>query len=274
MSVKKYDYESLSTNEQLIYSLEKARECLQDGRINLAFKILQDVSLDLETNNNLLLELSQTLLASKQLELAITLLEKGNLQNIKVFSSLCILYVRLKQEHKLYKLYNNIEPKNFYPQDGKRYYNEVKNYLAKTHSDIVAFPHNYYEQMLANYRESAALNHIKERHAKDNGNFRKKNTSCFVANIDIEGTFYYLKKTIKAGSDQTICHEHFSDTYIYESLDCGLNHNYKKCDYLKVVTLPNTNKIVTMFPLDEGHVDSSSKVKLSIKRKGNYLHNR
>ncbi len=102
---------------------------------------------------------------------------------------------------------------------------------------------DYYISQLFNYDEDYALNHIKL-HLDENNN--KIKHTLFNSDIDLNYLFHYAREQINYLNPVEISIVH---KYIVE---CGFDVstiNGISTKYIKVVTLPNTNNILTMYPI-------------------------
>lgn len=103
----------------------------------------------------------------------------------------------------------------------------------------------YMIRQIENYSEENSLLHIKEHHEKTN---LEKNKSQFNKNIDINYLFdsilENLKNSKKANIYEVLEVHYFSVPNIGYS-----NDNF--ASFIKVIVIPNTNKILDMYPIDD-----------------------
>ena len=71
---------------------------------------------------------------------------------------------------------------------------------------------------------------------------RKSRTYGFVRAAWSNPCFYSIKREIKLNWD-------FSDTYIFRFANVGVSdYDGRNLNFIRAATIPNTNKIITMFP--------------------------
>lgn len=97
--------------------------------------------------------------------------------------------------------------------------------------------------LIINYNREMALRHIKKHTFEVN---YKEKHSLFNSDIDIENLYNDIENSIndsnKAYTDYLI------DCYYFGYYNIGKIKN-KQCDYLSVITLHDSNKIISMFPI-------------------------
>ena len=100
----------------------------------------------------------------------------------------------------------------------------------------------YTERQIISYRDDDALRHITKHHLKN------PHTSAFYENIDINEIYEYAKEKIK---DEPVIYDSMFDKYITKYNNIGFNvKNGDNVNQLAILTLPNTDKIITMYPCD------------------------
>lgn len=106
-----------------------------------------------------------------------------------------------------------------------------------------AEPKNYLENLMIEYNYETVIEHINKHKEPDE---TKLNHTIFNENIDIEELYEYALDQIK---EENYKDNSFNDAYVFEYKGAGYSKT-KELDYVKVVTLPNSNKIITMYPYD------------------------
>lgn len=116
--------------------------------------------------------------------------------------------------------------------------------LEKNRNSVVKF--NYVTSQIIKYDEKNAISHIK---CHLDGN---KNKSLFYTNIDIEYLYYLVRDNIndsnKANMDEVLQVHHFTIPNIGYN-DSGI------CNCLKVIVVPMTNNIISMYPVSYYQAD-------------------
>ena len=103
----------------------------------------------------------------------------------------------------------------------------------------------YIKSQVLDYSSQSAIKHILE-HKTDNED-NEYVTSYFKENINIEYLFKTIRENIKKCEKLNACET--LDVYILSVSNVGYDKN-NVCNYVKVVVIPNTDHIVTMYPID------------------------
>lgn len=102
---------------------------------------------------------------------------------------------------------------------------------------------SYGEMQYANYSVNDAIDHIKREHISNESRIK----SNFYDWIDIEELMKNIKgKLIR----ENLYYRDFSDVYIVDYSDIGMAENNEIANAIKVVTIPNTLDIITMYPVN------------------------
>lgn len=96
---------------------------------------------------------------------------------------------------------------------------------------------SYIEHQMIHYSEEHALEHIRRGHTEDN-------TAVFKNDSDIETIFYGISPLLSKTRRMV---EHATDCYVVDYPKVG-TVQHEDVDKLKVVCLPNTHKVITMYP--------------------------
>lgn len=97
----------------------------------------------------------------------------------------------------------------------------------------------YFIKQIVDYNEELALEHIKEEHIYCTGNNK------FKEDFPVEEIYYKLRAILPL--EDNFISSATSTFYIFKYNKVGILNN-KLSDYLKVVTLSNSNDIITMYP--------------------------
>ena len=103
---------------------------------------------------------------------------------------------------------------------------------------------SYIENQIISYQEELALNHIVLNH-KNQGYLETK--SQFNPDFPIREVFSKIKNLLP--NENRIYDELVVDYYIFKCNNNGRSGS-KSVNYIKVITLVNTNQIITMFPMN------------------------
>lgn len=108
---------------------------------------------------------------------------------------------------------------------------------------------SYLRRQMIDYQEKDFFNHIKKHQADYNRNLSNRNTSIFESNLDILLLVNEIKKYIP--SNKGIYKGFWEDTYYFKYDENG-RFNNRLTDYFMVVSLKNTNELISMYPSLEG----------------------
>lgn len=107
---------------------------------------------------------------------------------------------------------------------------------------------SYLIRQIMEYKESDFKDHIKKHSDDFNINSENPNESIFNPDFPFKEIIEELKKYIPS-NDKT-CPGFYEDVYIFKYNECGRD-NGKLVDYFKVVCFNNTQKFITMYPVDK-----------------------
>lgn len=126
--------------------------------------------------------------------------------------------------------------------DNKKFVDILDVFLAvKTKKTIASDRiYTYTEKQIANYNEEEALKHIKV-----HTDVKNTHKSIFSSNIDINDLIIFCKNNL---NETNLNSSKILDSYIIDYPNAGIKGNIIE-DYIMVVTLPNSDKIITMYPI-------------------------
>lgn len=110
---------------------------------------------------------------------------------------------------------------------------------------------NYSETQNANYSLQLAKEHIKKQHMSE-----KETKGQITKGIEIEELLCYVADKITL---ENLSRVEIMDHYVIEYPGVGYTRDGETSDHLRVVTLPNTKQIITMFPEKKSIVESTKK---------------
>lgn len=100
----------------------------------------------------------------------------------------------------------------------------------------------YVEKQIIDYNKSAALAHIRARHIDDCDNKTK-----FRSDIDLNELYSYVQQQM---TEDSKINEDIMDVYSIDYQNIG-EDNGQPIHHIRVVTIPNTKNILTMYPSEE-----------------------
>lgn len=122
-------------------------------------------------------------------------------------------------------------------------------------------PLNDFQRLLLSYDYDLVIEHIKS-HLDENG--KKRIHTIFKENIDIEELFNYVLKKIQNISPIRC---NLVEKYIVMCEENIAIVNNEETNYIEVITLPNSKKILTFYPIKLDKIDNiKSKQKVNIKK--------
>lgn len=163
--------------------------------------------------------------------------------NYKIYLELYFIYYNLGMYEEAHSLVDIIKNKKIYctPQEFKNF--EISEIVLNNILGIKSHQpkYKYIQDQLKKYDENETLKHIRLYSEQGVGGV------CFTKDIDID----YLYNLVKENLDKYEKYDINSglDLYLFSVANVGINNN-KSIVYnsLKVLTIPNTNKIITMRP--------------------------
>lgn len=165
----------------------------------------------------------------------------------KTYMELYFTYYKLNMYEEAYKLidkikdkygeFEQIEIKNFEISEMI-----IKNKLGIEQPLTYKYKYGYILSQLYNYNENDALLHVKYNHIESN------EKSSFSNKININYLYEYIKNNLNKFEVVNI--NSGLDAYFFSIANLGVDYSLNTvCNDLKVLVLPGTNKIVTMYPV-------------------------
>lgn len=158
-----------------------------------------------------------------------------------IYKKICI-YIKKEDYDMAYQLFMELKNVDY----TKKYLNKygiLEIYLNKKTNRELLEPVNYVSSLVCEYNKYYVIEHI-SRHKEINEN--KLNHTVFYSHIDIYDLYNFALANI---SNENFYNNSFCDSYIIEYKCVGYN-NEKEINSIKVVTLPNTKQIVSIYPYD------------------------
>lgn len=116
----------------------------------------------------------------------------------------------------------------------------------------------YGEKQAVEYSTKDALSHIKQRHGNKSGI-----ASNFASNINITELFDEIKLQM---TEETKVNENPMDIYEIDYKEVGYDQNGNLVNRIKVIALPNTLNILTMYPSDQGETIRKKDIKEKLEQ--------
>lgn len=102
---------------------------------------------------------------------------------------------------------------------------------------------NYLFSQIVNYSDELCLEHL----TKHQYNCENDNQFQFVENFPLEQVYYQIKSMLPMNSDNCVYNSLIDSQYIFKYDNCG-KINGKTVNYIEVITLHDTDNIITMYP--------------------------
>ena len=236
--------------------LKEAKECLEIGDIKKAELLLKGY-LDFNNDPEISSMLARIYIQRGDLKEALEILKNQDYNYFSIFESLSEVYIKLEKYDKLYNLWKKSKNRNFQDlkkdkdlKKGELYLRRIQVFLKLFVNKNIETPKelDYKEEQYIKYDYNKALEHIKARHTSIDNNPNENTTSIFYNHYDLEELFLSVSRNIGFENREIKNKWDFSDTYIFYFKDIGRSEKGLSLNFFRVATIPNTNKIITMFP--------------------------
>ena len=236
--------------------LIEAKECIEMGKISKGEVLLKGY-LDFNNDPEISSMLAKIYIQRGDLKQALEILKNQDYNYFSIFESLSEVYIKLEKYDKLYNLWKKSKNRNFQDlkkdkdlKKGELYLRRIQVFLKLFVNKNIETPKelDYKEEQYIKYDYIKALEHIKERHTSIDNNPNENTTSIFYNHYDLEELFLSVSRNIEFKNREIKNKWDFSDTYIFYFKDIGRSEKGLSLNFFRVATIPNTNKIITMFP--------------------------
>ena len=193
-----------------------------------------------------------------ELKEALEILKSQDSNYFCVYKSLSEVYIKLEKYDKLYNLWKKNINRNFQDLKREKDLKKAEQYLKREQVFLKLFVNkrietpkelDYKEQQYVKYDHKKALEHITLRHTSKNNIPTKDTGTIFYNKYDLEELFLAISRNIEFEKREIKLNWDFSDTYIFRFANIGISdYDGRKLNFIRVATIPNTNKIITMFP--------------------------
>ena len=244
-------------NDIKITILNEAKENIENGDIKKA-EILLKGYLDFNNDAEIATILANIYTGRGQLKEALEILKGQDSNYFCAFKSLSEVYIKLEKYEKLYNLWKKNKNRTFQDLKKEKDIINAKKYLRRLQVFLKLFVDkkidtpsvlDYKEEQYIKYNHKKALEHIALRHtSKDN--IPNTNTgTIFYSKYDLEELFLAISRNIEFEKREIKLNWDFSDTYIFRFANVGVSdYDGRNLNFIRAATIPNTNKIITMFP--------------------------
>lgn len=244
-------------NNIKITILNEAKESIENGDINNAESLLKGY-LDFNKDSEVAALLAVIYTQRGELKEALEILKSQDSNYFCVYKSLSEAYIKLEKYDKLYNLWKKNINRNFQDLKREKDLKKTEQYLKRVQVFLKLFVNkrietpkelDYKEQQYGKYDHKKALEHITLRHTSKNNIPTKDTGTIFYNKYDLEELFLAISRNIEFEKREIKLNWYFSDTYIFRFANIGISdYDGRKLNFIRVATIPNTNKIITMFP--------------------------
>lgn len=244
-------------NNIKITILNEAKESIENGDINNAESLLKGY-LDFNKDTEVAALLAVIYTQRGELKEALEILKSQDSNYFCVYKSLSEVYIKLEKYDKLYNLWKKNINRNFQDLKREKDLKKTEQYLKRVQVFLKLFVNkrietpkelDYKEQQYMKYDHKKALEHITLRHTSKNNIPTKDTGTIFYNKYDLEELFLAISRNIEFEKREIKLNWDFSDTYIFRFANIGISdYDGRKLNFIRVATIPNTNKIITMFP--------------------------
>ena len=244
-------------NNIKITILNEAKESIENGNINNAESLLKGY-LDFNKDAEVAALLANIYTQRGELKEALEILKSQDSNYFCIYKSLSEVYIKLEKYDKLYNLWKKNINRNFQDLKREKDLKKAEQYLKREQVFLKLFVNkrietpkelDYKEQQYVKYDHKKALEHITLRHTSKNNIPTKDSGTIFYKKYDLEELFLAISRNIEFEKREIKLNWDFSDTYIFRFANIGISdYDGRKLNFIRVATIPNTNKIITMFP--------------------------
>lgn len=237
--------------------LNEAKESIENGNINNAESLLKGY-LDFNKDAEVAALLANIYTQRGELKEALEILKSQDSNYFCVYKSLSEVYIKLEKYDKLYNLWKKNTNRNFQDLRREKDLKKAEQYLKRVQVFLKLFVNkrietpkelDYKEQQYVKYDHKKALEHITLRHTSKNNIPTKDTGTIFYNKYDLEELFLAISRNIEFEKREIKLNWDFSDTYIFRFANIGISdYDGRKLNFIRIATIPNTNKIITMFP--------------------------
>ena len=178
--------------------------------------------------------------------------EKVTTNKIKTYKSTKLqeIFILIKKEkyEEAYIIFNELKKIGFDDELRNFMHTMLVYFNKKLNLNLDITSNSYIDKLIVNYDKKLVLKHISKHKYSD---YNKLKHTLFNYDIDVEEIYDFAYNNI---NEANYIDNNFTDCYILKYNNIGINSE-GICNYLKVVTLPNSKEIVTIYPYDDICID-------------------
>lgn len=245
--------------------LDEAKESIENEDIRKAEVLLKGY-LDFNNDPEVSSILANIYTGRGELNEALEILKGQDSNYFCVFKSLAEVYIKLQKYDKLYNLWNKNRNRNFQDVITRTQILDAKYFLRRLQIFLKTFVRkkietpsdlNYKEEQYLHYDYKKTIEHIQERHTSPNNRLSIKLGSIFFNYYDLEELLFSASRNIEFEKRMITLDYTFSDTYMFKFKNIGIDkYSRKRTNCFCVAAIPNTNKIITMYPVTNRKTDN------------------
>ena len=196
---------------------------------------------------------------------AIAVLKGQDSNYFCVFEEQIKIYIRLGSYDKVHRLWKNNKDRNFQDLNTKSKLTNARSFLQRTQVFLksigkdINIPNNltYKEEQYLSFNYKKTLAHVKVRHTSKDNKPNSNTSSVFLNKYDLEELLLAVSRNIDFSKRELNLNWNYSDTYMFRFRNIGRSVNLQTLNFFRVATIPNSNKIITMFP---AYINQSSPI--------------
>ena len=237
--------------------LKEVKESIEKGDIGKSEYLLKGY-LDFNKDAEVASFLANIYTRRGELKDALTVLKEQDSNYFCVFKSLTEVYIKLEKYEKLYNLWKKNKNRSFQDLKTKKDLEKSKLYLRRVQVFLKLFldkridtpeEMTYKEKQYVKYSSEETLKHVMKRHYSIDNRPNINTGTIFYKKYDLEELLLALSRNIDFSKREIKLKWDFSDSYLFRFYNAGISDiDGNTLNYIRVATIPNTNKIITMFP--------------------------
>ena len=199
------------------------------------------------------------------------LLDGSEKERSRGLHQLIKIYIHEYRFEEAYELFKELKKVSLYADYDITHFNNLEFYLTYTTGGNILYIEGdaYFQHQLLDYSRERAVEHIAKHLMETNPDGTRIKTfhSVFDENIDISELYDYISEEIEdmdpTGIDVVDYYKLKFDDYI------GKTYNGKRTKYVEAVVIPNTKQILSIYPVNQNHIDRTVKIQVEENKKGN-----
>ena len=180
-------------------------------------------------------------------------IETKNLYADALYNICCIL-IKIEQYDKVTKQLNKLENADQYNRYFKRIHTMRIFINKKLNINEEPQVMRYTDSLIMNYDKESVIEHISKHKYEDESNDKH---TIFNDDIEVEEVYNYAINNL---NEKNFYFNDFVDVYLIPYESAGVKDGHE-INYIKVVTLPNSDKVITMYPYYSFSIEKQYKQK-------------